>query len=193
MHLIRLIALLALLFSPVTTSASVAEDSSWDIGEFDSCFGLTTEEREKLLGSSMEAWWRHYEYCCIKSGGRMSHNKCVAPGTAPSSASATPLSVKPMQDSPSEGILKNACARVKGIFGSNESGFACTKTNCDGNGGHCTVACVERACVAFTPSPLTKPASLVGILQNGDNKPRDDEAHDLPEKGAPEAPPAILY
>lgn len=195
MQLIRLATVLLLLVSLVHVTPAAAEQDSgtWDIGEFDSCFGLTQEERERLLGTSMEAWARHYEYCCIKSGGRLSNHKCVAPSASSSSASATPLSIKPMQDRPSEGILKNACKRVNGIFGANAHGFACTKTNCDTKGGNCTVACVSQTCVAFTPSRLTRPVSLIGILQDGDNRARDEQTTGEPAQKAPDEPPVILY
>lgn len=66
--------------------------------------------------------------------------------------------------------LQSACATAGGEF-SNDSGVfgTCTKKNCDGKGGACTVVCDDKSvCVGNTPDALHGGQTLVSILQNGD-------------------------
>jgi hypothetical protein len=80
--------------------------------------------------------------------------------------------VRPMQATPGFSELQSQCVDLGGTFTKSPdgNGYACTMDNCDGQGGVCTVACDnDQNCVGSTPTRITQPVSLRGILQNGDN------------------------
>ena len=79
--------------------------------------------------------------------------------------------VRQMEAKPGVSELRSACSTAKGQFdiSPDGKGYACTTANCDGKGGSCTVACDNNNnCTGQTPSRLTVPTTLLGILQNGD-------------------------
>jgi hypothetical protein len=101
--------------------------------------------------------------------------------------------VRPMQARPDFGELQSQCVDLGGSFtrSPDGNGYACTVADCDGQGGVCTVACDnDRNCVGSTPTRITQPVSLRGILQNGDNIDRkvepDDGGHSGGSKGTDE-------
>ena len=62
--------------------------------------------------------------------------------------------------------LKAICDSMGGSFWSNDNGYSCVRSNCDGKGNTCSVACdADGNCVGFVPKkipPQTK--DLRGIL-----------------------------
>lgn len=93
---------------------------------------------------------------------------------APAQAEVT----RPMQSHPSSSELASACGAAGGSFVDNTDidplgGYQCTKSNCDGKGGNCTVSCGDKGCSGTTPTRINKALSLVGILQNGNMVIRD--------------------
>ena len=80
--------------------------------------------------------------------------------------------VRPMSTHLGAGDLQSACGKAGGTYTPDENGDGgeCKKDNCDGKGGYCSVGChKDGTCVSSTPTILTRPVTLIGILQNGDN------------------------
>jgi hypothetical protein len=70
---------------------------------------------------------------------------------APASANV----VRPMASHPGADDLMAACGGGEFSWGEG-GGYTCTKRNCDGKGGHCTVSCDQEAnCNGSTPSIVT--------------------------------------
>jgi hypothetical protein len=93
---------------------------------------------------------------------------------APARAEVT----RPMSSHPSSSQLASACGAAGGDFVDNtdvdpNGGYQCTKSNCDGQGGKCTVSCGTKGCAGTTPSRIVKPMTLIGLLQNGNEVIRD--------------------
>ena len=111
--------------------------------------------------------------------------------------------VRQMAAKPGVGELRTACSRAGGQFdvSPDGGGYACTTKNCDGKGGNCTVACDNNNnCVGSTPSRLSKPTTLIGILQDGSEVVRDPvttggtNSLSSPTGGAaPDQPAIFLY
>lgn len=110
---------------------------------------------------------------------------CIAPAMAEVS--------RPMSSHPSAGELAATCDAVGGTFvdnpaieGVGPAHYGCRKANCDGKGGECRVDCGPTGCTGTTPSILSGPKTLVGILQDGNNvlhEPKDDGPRSLVDGG----------
>ena len=76
----------------LTCHPYVAEEGTWDIGEYDSCVRMPYNKIDKLMRDYVE----HIRYCCWKSGGKWTGKKCVAPpADQPATTSSTPkLNIK---------------------------------------------------------------------------------------------------
>ena len=78
---------------------------------------------------------------------------------------------RPMQAHPGAGELAAACGANGGSFTEgNELGFhsySCTKSNCDGKGGSCSVNCGDKGCTGSTPSRIVH-ANLRMLLNDGE-------------------------
>jgi len=78
--------------------------------------------------------------------------------------------IQPMSAHPSASSLAGSCAANGGSFSeSNDLGFhnySCTKSNCDGKGGTCSVNCGDKGCTGVTPMLLGN-ANIRMILQAG--------------------------
>lgn len=77
----------------------------------------------------------------------------------------------PLQTKIGVSDLRSTCSKVQGSFdvSPDGKGYSCTKQNCDGKGGNCTVACDNNNnCTGATPARLVGPTTLIGLLQNGD-------------------------
>ena len=79
---------------------------------------------------------------------------------------------------PSSSELASACGAAGGDFVDNtdvdpNGGYGCTKHNCDGKGGTCSISCGTKGCAGTTPSRIITGHSFVGILQNGSEVIRD--------------------
>jgi hypothetical protein len=172
------VACILLVFLQTSSPRAEPNSGTWDIGEFDSCFGMGPDEHEKYFGGDMQKLWEHYRYCCYMSGGEWAGDKCVAPSSSSSSSARGEMSVRDMEDRPTSDRLQDICRIAAGAFGNlpHDTGYVCTKGDCDTKGGDCTVACNnDRRCIAVTPEPLSSPVSVLGILQNGDNINREKE------------------
>lgn len=87
------VALLSVaLVGPPHIAPAVAEEGTWDIGEYDSCVRMPYNKIDKLMRDYVE----HIRYCCWKSGGKWTGKKCVAPpADQPATTSSTPkLNIK---------------------------------------------------------------------------------------------------
>ena len=77
---------------------------------------------------------------------------------------------RPMQSHPSAGELSGQCTANGGSFNeSNDMGihlYSCSKSNCDGKGGTCSVNCGDKGCTGNTPAIIVN-ANIRMILQNG--------------------------
>jgi hypothetical protein len=51
----------------------------------------------------------------------------------------------------SETEIQSACKQADGHFESGGSSYSCTKYNCDGKGGNCSVNCQKGKCTGTTP------------------------------------------
>src|SRR5690242_5203109 len=73
-------------------------------------------------------------------------------GAAPAFANVD----RPMQSHPGAGELHTACDANGGSFSeSNDMGihlYSCSKSNCDGKGGTCSVNCGDKGCTGNTPA-----------------------------------------
>ena len=68
----------------------------------------------------------------------------------------------------SYGDVLGACIKVKGVWSEDAGGYGCTKPNCDGKGGNCTVGCTnDDVCHGATPSRIVGQLHLRGLLQDG--------------------------
>lgn len=182
----------------ITPSRAEANSGTWDVAEFNGCFGSGRDDLDRILGPewTIQDLREHHAYCCRKSGGRLSGNQCVAPPS--SAASSFAPSLGKVGDSVSSGRLEEACLAVDGLFfeSSRGGGYSCTKHNCDRKDGNCMIACGgDRQCLALTPSQINSPLTLFGILQNGDNvnRSRSEASSSSSDGGAPEQPPPVFY
>lgn len=173
-----------------------ANSGTWDIEEFNGCFGSGQDDLDRILGPewTLQDLREHHAYCCRKSGGRLSGNQCVAPSS--SAASSLAPSLGKVGEPVSSGRLEEVCLAVKGLFyeSSRGGGYSCTKDNCDRRNGNCMIVCAgDRRCLALTPSQITSPLTLFGILQNGDNvnRSRSESSSSGSVSGAPEPPPPV--
>jgi hypothetical protein len=65
------------------------------------------------------------------------------------------------------GQVKSACSKAGGTFHNHPDGlgYGCTRTNCDGKGGTCDVACKNNGnCHGYTPSRARSGGGVNGIL-----------------------------
>lgn len=63
-----------------------------------------------------------------------------------------------------------ACKDAKGIFADDFARYGCTKSNCDGKGGSCTIKCSRDGhCRASTPKIMVGNVTILMLLQNGSN------------------------
>ena len=62
--------------------------------------------------------------------------------------------------------LQAICAAVGGSFWSNNNGYSCVKSNCDGKGNSCSVVCDENGnCEGYIPVKIPPQSKdLRGIL-----------------------------
>jgi hypothetical protein len=113
-------------------------------------------------------------------------------GAAPAFANVD----RPMQSHPSPGQLADACSANGGSFSeSTDLGFhsySCSKEDCDGKGGTCSVNCGDLGCTGNTPARIVR-ANLRMILQNGarvNHLYLGSEGSATPNHGAAPAPAA---
>jgi hypothetical protein len=64
----------------------------------------------------------------------------------------------------SASAVRAACVKAGGTFNQEGSSYNCTKTNCDGNGGGCTVSCNNGSCTGSTPARGAGQDSIIGTL-----------------------------
>ncbi|HVY43872.1 MAG TPA: hypothetical protein VG966_12630 [Hyphomicrobiaceae bacterium] len=63
-----------------------------------------------------------------------------------------------------------ACKKAGGVFSDDDGGYGCTKNNCDGKGGSCTVGCTrDEQCKGSTPKIMVGKVTILMLLQNGSN------------------------
>ena len=63
-----------------------------------------------------------------------------------------------------------ACKEAGGVFSDDDGGYGCTKKNCDGKGGSCTVGCTrDEQCKGSTPKIMVGKITILKLLQNGSN------------------------
>ena len=61
----------------------------------------------------------------------------------------------------------NDCANAHGVLTEDPGGYGCTKANCDGKGGMCSVACDnDDNCIGSTPGKIHL-STVTGYLLNG--------------------------
>lgn len=92
--------------------------------------------------------------------------------------------VRPLAQKHGAVAVRGACDNAGGTFISGEGGgYACTKQNCDGKGGECTVDCKpDGTCKGSTPN-RTNPRSgntPESILSNGGLRPARPGAYRQP-------------
>lgn len=79
----------------------------------------------------------------------------------PSSANV----VRPLASHPGADDLAAACG--KAVTWQQGGGYACTKENCDGKGGHCTISCSDEGdCMGSTPSRNALVGTFFGGFDN---------------------------
>jgi hypothetical protein len=62
------------------------------------------------------------------------------------------------------------CKNAKGVWSDDDGGYGCTKPNCDGKGGSCTVGCTrDKECTGSTPKIMVGKVTILMLLQNGSN------------------------
>ncbi|RYE87341.1 MAG: hypothetical protein EOP19_04510 [Hyphomicrobiales bacterium] len=94
-------------------------------------------------------------------------------------ATAVPASanvLRPISAKVGVGELRGACSSAGGTFSvhADGGGYGCEKKDCDGKGGTCIVACDNNNnCNGSTPTRITTPMTIVGILQDGNLVLRD--------------------
>jgi hypothetical protein len=72
----------------------------------------------------------------------------------------------PIAGTKTKGEIQAACGKVGGDFMVGPAGFMCSKSNCDGKGGSCTVSCSNSGkCEGGIPGRKAPGRSLTGILQ----------------------------
>lgn len=68
-----------------------------------------------------------------------------------------------------DAVLK-ACQDARAVFADDVARYSCTKSNCDGKGGSCTVSCSkDGSCEASTPKIMVGNVTILMLLQNGSN------------------------
>lgn len=123
--------------------------------------------------------------------------------------------MRPLATKVGVGELRGACSRAGGNFGVHPDGggYGCEVKDCDGKGGTCIIACDNNNnCNGSTPTRISQPTTIIGILQNGKlviydamttgatgslSEPAGSGpaggAGNGPAAGAPAAPPVIIY
>ena len=128
-------------------------------------------------GAACYACTKDFDYCFVT-------NDSAASSLSIGDIKSLGLSIRNMQQRPTESQLRGVCSKVEGDFNRPEGfGYLCVKPDCNGKGDYCSIVCPDgRQCTATTPDVLKGAASLIGILQNGDNilrsKPSASEEND---------------